>query len=71
MMKKLVLSLTLMAFLMPAGFAAAAGGDANRISINQAWAAVRADQKKMAAAEKDTIKRLQTALTSSKTKSKR
>jgi hypothetical protein len=57
--------------MLPAGFAAAGGGDANRISLNQAWAAVRADQKKLAAAEKAATEQLQAALTSSKAKSKR
>jgi hypothetical protein len=57
--------------MLPAGFAAAGGGDANRISLKQAWAAVQSDQKKQAAAEKAITEQLQAALTSSKAKSRR
>ena len=45
-MKKLVFLLTLMAFMMPTGFAVAGGGDGNRDSLRQAWKAVQAEEKK-------------------------
>ena len=70
-MKKLVFLSAVVALMMPAGFAFANGLDANSISLNQAWAAVRADQKKLAAAEKAMIEQLQGALTSSQAKKKR
>ncbi len=52
MMKKLVFALTLMAFTMSASAVLAAGGDGNRDSLRQAWAAIQAQEKKQAAAEK-------------------
>ncbi len=70
MMKKLVLLLTLMAFMMPAGFAAA-GGDSNRDSLRQAWAAIQAQQKKESAAAKELAEKSEVALASPKVKSPR
>ncbi len=67
-MKKLVFLLTLVAFLMPAGFAKAAGYDANRDSLRQAWAAVQSDQKKAAAAEKAAAEQAKVALATPKAK---
>jgi len=72
MMKKLVLSLTLMAFLMPSAFAVAgSGGDGNRDSLRQAQAAVVAQQKKEDAAWKAVAEATKVALTSPKAKSQR
>jgi hypothetical protein len=72
MMKKLVFLSTLLAFVMSSAFAVAgSGGDGNRLSLKQAWAAVQADQKKQTAAEKTTAEQFQAAFTSSKAKSRR
>ncbi|MGO9572016.1 MAG: hypothetical protein ACLP5H_31225 [Desulfomonilaceae bacterium] len=66
-MKKLVLSLTLMAFILPAGFVLAGGGeDGNRDSLRQAWKAVQAEEKKAAAAAKDLTEKATAALASLK-----
>jgi hypothetical protein len=70
-MKKLVFLSTVVALMMPAGFAVAAGGDGNRIAMNQAWAAVRGDQKKQAAAEKAMSEQLQALFTPSQAKKNR
>ncbi len=51
-MKKLVFALALAAFTMSSAAVLAAGGDANRDSLRQAWAAIQAQEKKQAAAEK-------------------
>lgn len=50
MMKKLVFAVTLAAFAMSSSFALAI--DLNRDSLRQAWAAIQAQEKKQAAAEK-------------------
>ncbi len=65
-MKKLVFLLTLVAFVMPAGFAVAGGGDGNRDSLRQAWKAVQAEEKKAAAAAKDLTEKATAALASLK-----
>ncbi len=51
-MKKLVFALTLAAFTMSSAAVLAAGGDANRMALKQAWDAIQAQEKKQAAAEK-------------------
>ena len=70
-MKKLVFLSTVVALMMPAGFAVAAGGDGNRISLKQAWAAVQSDQKKQAASEKAMTEQLQAVFNSSQSKKNR
>jgi hypothetical protein len=64
MMKKLVISLTLIAFAMPASFAFAADG--NRDSLRQAWAAIEGQEKKQAASEKSAAEKAKAAGTKTK-----
>lgn len=70
MMKKLVFALTLMTFTMSAS-AVLAAGDGNRDSLRQAWAAVQAQEKKQAAAEKAAAEKAKAAVTETKSKNER
>ncbi len=70
-MKKLVFLLTLVAFMIPAGFAAQAGYDGNRDSLRQGWTSVKSDQKKAAAAEQAIADQAKVALSTPKAKGKK
>ncbi len=68
-MKKLVFALTLMAFTIPAAVVVAR--DQNRDGLRQAWAAVQAQEKKEAAAEKAAAEKAKAAVTETKSKNER
>ena len=70
MMKKLVFALTLMAFTMSAAVVLAAG-DGNRDSLRQAWAAIQAQEKKQAAAEKAAAEKAKAAASETKSKKRK